>query len=74
MIDWSFTPEVQALYDRVVENTRRLQKELGIKPMTLEERARAYQASKAERDRKEQELKEIQERLARRRPMPNWKV
>ena len=42
MIDWSFPPELQAQYDRVVAQTRRLQAEMGIKPRTIEERAADY--------------------------------
>ena len=67
MIDWSFPPELQAQYDRVLAQTRRLQAELGIKPMTIEERAAAYE----KRKREEAALKTT---LGVRRPPPKWKV
>ena len=74
VIDWSFTPELQAQYDRVVAQTRRLQAEMGIKPMTLEERAAAYQKRQEEEQRRQDELKLLQERMGRMRPPPKWKV
>lgn len=73
-IDWSFTPELQAQYDRVVAQTRRLQDHFGIKPMTLEERAQAYEQTRIENARKQEELKQLQERIGRHRPPPKWKV
>lgn len=78
MIDWSFPPDLQAQYDRVLAQTRRLQQELGIKPMTLEERHQAYLAKQAEERRQEElrqeELKKMQERMGKMRPPPKWKV
>lgn len=67
MIDWSFPPDIQAQYDRVVANTRRLQIELGIKPMTIEERHQEYL-------KRQQEIEAFKKVLATRRPPPKWKV
>ena len=44
--DWSLTPELQKKFEEVQAQTRRLQAEFGITPMTLEERAAAYQNAK----------------------------
>lgn len=74
MIDWSFPPDIQAQYDRVLAQTRRLQVELGITPMTLAERAAAYEKKKVEAARKEKELRELEQRISRSRPPPKWKV
>jgi peptidoglycan hydrolase CwlO-like protein len=74
MIDWSFPPELQAKYDRVLAQTRKLQAEFGIKPMTLEERAQIYEKRKEEINRRQQEIKELEQRISRSRPPPKWKV
>ncbi len=74
MIDWSLTPENQALYERVVAQTRRIQKELGIEPMTLEERAESYERKRAEIERRQREIQELEQRIGRSRPPPKWKV
>lgn len=65
--DWSLTPELQKRFEQVQAQTRRLQAEFGITPMTLEERAAAYEKRKAE----EAQAKLI---LGQRRPPPRWKV
>jgi hypothetical protein len=65
--DWSLTPELQKKFEEVQAQTRRLQAEFGITPMTLEERAAAYQKRKAE----EAQAKKM---LGQRRPPPKWKV
>ena len=67
MIDWSFPPELQAQYDRILEQNKRLQAEMGIKSMTIEERAAAYEK------RKQQEAA-LKATLGTRRPPPKWKV
>lgn len=74
MIDWKFPPELQAQYDRVVAQTRRLQAEMGIKSMTLEERYQAYLERQAEEQRKQEELKKLQQLVGKHRPPPKWKV
>ncbi len=74
MIDWSFPPDLQAKYDRVLAQTRKLQAEFGIKPMTLEERARSYERKRAEIERRQQEVRELEQRISRSRPPPKWKV
>jgi hypothetical protein len=73
-MDWSFPPDLQIQYERVLAQTRRLQAELGITPMTLEERAAAYEKRRMEEQRKQQELAELQQRLIKNRPLPKWKV
>lgn len=65
--DWSLSPELQAKFDQIVEHTRRLQKELVIQPMTIAERAKAYELRKQQ----EEQLKSV---LGNRRPPPKWKV
>ena len=67
MIDWSFPPELQAQYERVVDQTRRIQAELGIKPRTIEERAADY----AKRKQEEAELAKF---LGKKRPPLRYKV
>ncbi len=64
---WALTPELQKKFDEVQAETRRLQAEFGITPMTLEERAAAYTK------RKEEEAK-AKQMLAQRRPPSRWKV
>ncbi len=64
---WSLTPELQKKFEEVQAQTRRLQAEFGITPMTLEERALAYQKRKAE----EAQMKST---LGARRPPPKWRV
>ncbi len=66
-MDWNLTPENQKKYDEVVAHTRRLQAELGIKPRTIEERARDY----AEKQKQVEELKKL---MSNRRPPPKWKL
>jgi hypothetical protein len=74
MTDWSFPPDIQAQYDRVLAQTRKLQAELGITPMTLDERAMAYERRKVTEARRQQELKILEQQLGQRRPPPTWKV
>ncbi len=72
--DWSLTPELQKKYDEVVAHTRRLQAELGITPMTLDERLAAYEKRKAEEARKAKELAELQQRIGQHKPLPKWRI
>ena len=74
VIDWSFTPEIQEQYDRVVAQIKRLQQELGVEPMTLEQRHQAYLKRQAEEQRKQEELKKLTQLTGQRRPPPKWKV
>lgn len=78
MIDWSLPPDLQEKYNQVVAKTRELQIELGIRPVTLEERHQVFLEKQAEEHRKEQqrqeELRQIQERIGKMRPPPKWKV
>lgn len=66
-MDWELSPENRALLERVTAQIQRLQKELGIQPMTLEERSQAYQ-------RRQEELKKLAQIASQRRPPPKWKV
>lgn len=70
MIDWSLPPDLQAYYDRVTADIRRLQAELGIEPMTLEERHQAY----IKRKEQEARLEQLKQAALKRRPLPKWKV
>lgn len=74
IIDWSFTPDIQAQYDRVLSETRRLQKEFGIEPKTIEQRYQEYLTRKAEEEQKQAELAKLQAITGQRRPPPKWKV
>jgi len=64
---WALTPELQKKFDEVVAHTRQLQAEMGITPMTLEERAIAY----AKRKEEEAQAKAMVGKL---RPPPKWKI
>ena len=74
MIDWSFPPELQAQYDRVVAQTRRLQLELGVEPKTMEQRYQDYLQRQAEEQRRQEELKKLEQVIGKHRPPPRWKV
>ena len=78
MIDWTLPPDLQEKYDQIVATTRRLQIELGIKPMTLEERHQEYLKKQNEKRKQEElrqeELRKLQERIGKHRPLPKWKV
>lgn len=74
MIDWSFPPDIQAQYDRVLAQTRKLQKELGITPMTLEQRAQAYHKRKAQEEQYRKQLEEYQSLIGQKRPLVKWKI
>lgn len=67
MMDWSFPPELQELYNRVVEQNKRLQLEMGIKSRTIAERAADYA-------RKKEELAKTAALVGKMRPPPKWKV
>lgn len=74
MINWSFPPDLQERYDKIVAETRRLQKELGIEPRTMEQRHQDYLKKQTEKQHKEAELKKLQQSVGLRRPPPKWKV
>ena len=73
-MDWSFPPDLQQRYEQILAQTRKLQKELGITPRTLEERCRAYEQRKEEEKRKEEELIKLQNQIKSHRPLPKWKL
>lgn len=74
MTDWTLPPDLQEKYDRILSTTRRLQMEMGIKPMTLEERHQEYLKKQAEETQRQEELRQLQERIGKMRPPPKWKV
>ena len=74
MMDWSFPPELQAQYDRVVAQTRRLQLELGVEPKTMEQRYQDYLQRQAGEQRRQEELKKLEQVIGKHRPPPRWKV
>ena len=68
-MSWVFdlNEENQKKYDEVTAEIRRLQQEMGIKPMTLEERAADYQKIKAEQAR-------LTAHIGIKRPPLKWKA
>lgn len=74
MIDWSFPPELQEQYNCIIERTRRLQQEFGIKPRTIEQRYQDYIVKKAEEQRIKEELNKLKALTGQRRPLVKWKV
>jgi hypothetical protein len=66
---WVFdlNAENQKKYDEVTAEIRRLQSEMGIKPMTLEERAADYQKEKLEKAR-------LAAHIGIKRSPPKWKM
>jgi hypothetical protein len=73
-MDWSFSPDLQLRYETILAQTRRLQKELGIIPRTLEERARDYELRKLEEQKKAEELAKFNQMTGQRRSPHKWKV
>lgn len=66
-MDWEFNAENQKKFDEVTANIRRLQAELGIKPMSIAERAAEYK--------KDREVKaQMSAQLGAIRPVPKWKI
>jgi outer membrane murein-binding lipoprotein Lpp len=66
-MDWELNAENQKKYDEVTAEVRRLQAEMGIAPMTIEERAADYQRRKEEQAR-------LTARIGNLRPAPKWKI
>jgi hypothetical protein len=66
---WVFdlNPENQKKYDEVTAEIRRLQSEMGIEPMTLEERAAHYQKEKLNQAR-------LAAHIGVKKPPPKWKM
>lgn len=64
---WELNPENQKKFDEVAAEIRRLQTEMGINPMTIDERAAEYRKEKEQRSR-------LESHLGVRRPAPKWKV
>jgi len=74
VIDWSFPLDIQAQYDRVLSETRRLQKEFGIEPKTIEQRYQDYLQRQVEKQRRQEEIEKLQQQIGKYRPLPKWKV
>jgi|LauGreDrversion4_2_1035121.scaffolds.fasta_scaffold108141_3 hypothetical protein len=66
-MDWEFNAENQKKYDEVTAEIRRLQAEMGIKPMSIAERAAEYQKRKAEQA-------QLTAKVGVMRPAPKWKL
>lgn len=66
MMYWTLPTELEAQYNRVLEQNRRLQQELGIEPRTIEQRAADYLKKKSE--------PKPQDIVGKRRPPPKWRV
>lgn len=64
---WELNPENQKKFDEVAAEIRRLQTEMGVKPMTIAERAVEYQKNKAAQA-------QISAQLGMVRPKPKWKI
>lgn len=68
---WADNPELQARYNRIRAQTRCLQQELGIEPLTLEQRHQLYLFRKQKEQAEEQErLRQLQELERLRAQMP----
>lgn len=72
---WADNPELQQRYERVSSETRRLQQELGIEPLTLEQRHQRYldriqreERAEQERQRQLEELKKLKAQMPTMRP------
>ena len=66
-MNWELDPENQKKFDEVAAEIRRLQTEMGVKPMTIAERAVEYQKNKAAQAK-------ISAQLGMVRPKPKWKI
>jgi len=71
---WSLTPELQKRFEEIQAQTRMLQEQLGITPMTLDERAVAYTKRKEDERKRQEELAKLTQITGQRRPPPKWKV
>lgn len=67
-------PDLQQRLEDIQNTTKRLQKELGITPLTLEQRAELSKQRRDEQQRRQAELEKINKQLGPRRPPPKWKV
>ncbi len=73
-MDWSLPSDLQEKYEKILARTKQLQEELGIKPRTIEERALSYEQRKIEEERRQEEIKILQQRINLSRPAPKWKI
>ncbi len=71
---WALTPELQKKFEEVQAQTRKLQQEFGITPMTLEERCQAYERRKAEEAQRALELERLQQQIGKHRLPPKWRI
>ena len=63
MAEQLFPDELQQRYEQILAQTRKLQKQLGITPRTLEERYQNYLARKAEEQKRLEEQRQLEEEL-----------
>ena len=73
-VSWELPPDLQQKFDEVQAQTRRLQLELGVESKTIEQRHQDYLQRRAEEQRRQEELKILQQRIGQHRPLPKWKV
>lgn len=73
-VSWELPPDLQQKFDEVQAHTRRLQIELGVEPKTIEQRHQDYLKRQAEEQRRQEELKKLEQRIGKHRPPPKWKV
>jgi ATP-dependent exoDNAse (exonuclease V) alpha subunit len=63
MAEQLFPDELQQRYEKILAQTRKLQKELGIKSRTLEERYQDYLARRAEEEKRLEDQRRLEEEL-----------
>lgn len=71
---WMLPPDLQQRLEDIQRTTKRLQIELGITPLTLEQRVELANQRQQEKQRRQAELEKINRQLGPRRPPPKWKV
>jgi hypothetical protein len=73
-VSWDLPPDLQQKFDEVQAHIRRLQIEMGVEPKTIEQRHQDYLQRQAEEQRRQEELKKLEQRIGKHRPPPKWKV
>jgi hypothetical protein len=63
MAEQLFPDDLQQRYEQILAQTRKLQKELGMKSRTLEERYQDYLARRAEEEKRLEEQRRLEEEL-----------
>lgn len=67
-------PDLQQRLEDIQNTTKRLQLELGIQPLTVEQRAQRLEQKKLEDKKNKEQLEQFNKQLGVRRPPPKWKV